>query len=842
MIEEILAPCGNIEMANAAIHNGAGAIYLGAPGLNARGRTIDFSLDEISAILDLCHLHGVRVFMAMNILIFERELQTLEPYLRQVLALGIDAVIVQDIGLVKLINKIAPEQTIHASTQMTVSSAEAIHETADLNLTRYVLSREMSLNEISQVRAHTEKELEVFVHGALCVSYSGQCLTSESFGGRSANRGQCAQSCRLDYKLYVDGLERELGSKKYLFSPQDLCGVEEISQLQEIGVNCFKIEGRLKSPEYVASVVSNYYQATRHRGQSTPSAMNEMGSTYSRGLYPGWLHGVKHQELVGGIYSSNQGVLVGKIISQARRDRQGPQIQVQPLRSFNTYQPPHEIEHLDLKAGDGVLFFQPVSGKSWGTKIYQVNGNTLGLSRELPVKEIEQLAQGWEVYRNSSPHIETKLQRSWKDKQSRKKMSIWVEISMIPGESIRMKIKDQDGNEALAFSSELVESARNKFMNEASIIEGMGGFGGSSYSAIHHKVDIQGKVFTSNKTLRALKQTAIETLNQKRCLRLNPCQETKVSFPTWKEEYLHNMPQKSTITSPHLNLLIRREDQIDELHHLPLQTVIMDFEFGKDYKIGLAKIRKMGYQAGIATLRVFKPGEDHHLKVIKWLKPNVILVRNLGALNWLKCNMDLSQTLLIGDHSLNITNSMTAEWMQDHGLDYIQPAHDCNKQQLFDLVQQYGSESIDLSLHHYMPTFHMEHCVFAAFLSNGNTVKDCGKPCESHQVEVRDHKGAQHFLKSDQECRNTLYNGLPQSASRLIRELLDFGVNSFRIEALLEDSRTLVTKVNAYAKLIQGEISPQNLFEELGVLEKYGITEGQLFNHTPFQDRKKERK
>lgn len=179
--------------------------------------------------------------------------------------------------------------------------------------------------------------------------------------------------------------------------------------------------------------------------------------------------------------------------------------------------------------------------------------------------------------------------------------------------------------------------------------------------------------------------------------------------------------------------------------------------------------------------------------------------------------------------------------MIQHGLETLQPAHDCNKEQLLDLIQQFGPRVFEIPLHHYMPTFHMEHCVFAAFLSQGNSVKDCGKVCEHHEVEVRDHKGVQHFLKSDQECRNTMFNGQPQSASRIVDELRSFGIQQFRLEALLEDSKSLAAKVEVYSQLICGELNADQVFQKLGVIEKYGVTEGQLFNNTPFQDRKKER-
>ena len=312
---ELLLPVGNLPMAIAAIHGGADAIYVGVPGFNARGRTQDLSITELKELIDHCHLYGVKVHLAFNVLVFENELATAAEILKEIIPLGPDAFIVQDLGLVQLIREMAPHMRIHGSTQMTVTNDEAIHLLEDLSVQRFVLGRENSLDEIKLIRKGTERELEVFVHGALCVAYSGQCFTSESLGGRSANRGQCAQSCRLSYEMYVDGEKRDLGDKKYLVSPQDLCGIEEVPALIEAGIDSFKVEGRLKGPEYVASAGVNYQRAIRGEKYSTA----DMATSYSRGFFSGWLHGVDHQRLVEGSYSAHRGQEIVERAVQARK-------------------------------------------------------------------------------------------------------------------------------------------------------------------------------------------------------------------------------------------------------------------------------------------------------------------------------------------------------------------------------------------------------------------------------------------------------------------------------------------------------------------------------------------
>jgi putative protease len=313
MKSELLLPVGNLNMCLAAIHHGADAIYVGVPFFNARGRTTDFSISDLKEMIDLCHLYGVRVNLAFNVVIFQNEFPKVAELLKEILPLNPDAFIVQDLGLAKLIREMAPHQRIHASTQMTVTNPDAIKFVDDLKIDRFVLGRENSLSEIQMIREQTDKELEVFVHGALCVAYSGQCFTSESLGGRSANRGQCAQSCRLEYELYVDDKKKEMGDKKYLVSPKDLMGIEEVTKLQEIGVNSFKVEGRLKTPEYVAATAKNYREVLDGAPLQLGKRTADLASTYSRGFFTGWLNGVDHQKLVDGSFSAHRGLEIGKI-------------------------------------------------------------------------------------------------------------------------------------------------------------------------------------------------------------------------------------------------------------------------------------------------------------------------------------------------------------------------------------------------------------------------------------------------------------------------------------------------------------------------------------------------
>ena len=258
----------------------------------------------------------------------------------------------------------------------------------------------------------------------------------------------------------------------------------------------------------------------------------------------------------------------------------------------------------------------------------------------------------------------------------------------------------------------------------------------------------------------------------------------------------------------------------------------MDYEFGKDYAESVRLLREAGFKVGIATTRILKPKEYYNFKIIERALPDAILVRNLGALQYFK---DKSFHL-VGDFSLNVANSISADYLLGKGLHSVCASYDLNQNQLEGLVK--NSSTIEVTLHQYMPEFHMEHCVFAAFMSKGSSFKDCGKPCEKHKVELKDAYGNMHFLKADQECRNTMFRATSQSASFLVAKMPK--VKTWRFEALYERGETLLSKITAYLKLLNGAETSQGISQLLGTTEKYGVTEGQLSNTKKWKDRKKE--
>ncbi|MBI4347986.1 MAG: U32 family peptidase [Elusimicrobia bacterium] len=842
---ELLLPVGDRAMALAAIHNGADAIYVGFPGFNARGRTADLAVDELRELIELCHLYGVKVNLAFNVLIFEQEFEAILPALERVLPLKPDAFIVQDLGLAALIRRMAPEQVLHASTQMTVTNHEAISLLEDLNLKRFVLGRENSLPEIRLIGEKSGKELEVFVHGALCVAYSGQCFTSESIGGRSANRGQCAQSCRFSYELHVDGEKRELGERQFLVSPKDLCALEEVPELIDAGVASFKVEGRLKSPEYVAASAREYRAAieARAQGRGLPpeeleASRRRMGSTYSRGFTPGWLHGVRHQELVDGRTSAHRGYEFGVV----RRVR-GRTLEVERTRP------------LELAPGDGVTWArsgdaQANQKKTEGAQLYGVRPGPAGLLELEFGRETFLPADlaGARIFLNLDHRLKKELQRSFADRNAMRRVPVRIHARLESGQPLWVRFSD--GARALeAEGEQRLEPAKKQPSSDESIRRELSALGATPFEALDVRLERASTepLFVPNQELKRLRQALTERLEAARkastidgfTVRPRPADEIRAWF--------EGSRSRATPGAARFNVLLRNIAQAKDvaeavskgtLRKDRLHSIALDFEFGRDYAPSLEALRGAGVSVGVATTRILKPQEYANLRAIERLKPDFILARNLGAVRYFT-EVSPFPGELRGDFSLNVTNHLTADYLFGKGLRTLCVSYDLNAQQVEDLLAATDASRLETTVHQYMPSFHMEHCVFAALLSNGNSFRDCGKPCERHEVKLKDQYGNWHFIKPDQECRNTMFNANAQSAAGFVARWARLGLGYARLEALNEAGPELIRKIAAYQEFLSGDKPSGAVLAELSSLEAYGLGRGALGREQEYKSRKK---
>ena len=853
---ELLLPVGQLEMALAAIHNGAHAIYLGFPQFNARGRSHDFGIEELQNIIETCHLYGVKVNLALNIVIFEDELDSIIQALKRVLPLNPDALIIQDLGLLDLVRKLAPEQVVHASTQMTVTNDLAIEFLDDLNIKRFVLGRENSLTEIELIKKNTDRELEVFVHGALCVSYSGQCFTSETIGGRSANRGQCAQSCRFGYELIVDGIPKNGINKDYLLSPKDLCGLDEIGRLMDIGVTSFKVEGRLKTPEYVASAAREFRQAMdlHQKGGDLSSeksqvAQRNLAANFSRGFHSGWLHGVDHQSLVDGTFSSHRGAPIGQVLK---------------------FEPPSSLlvellPEVTLDRGDGILWAQDQI--EWGSFIFSVdhvrdNKYRVGIDNEVflksqegfKTKSAETLWSNSKLYLNHDKNQRKDLQGSFSDKERLKRIPIQVEIELALDQPLVARVSD--GRWTLEERTQSQSTLALKFpLSDESLKEEFNSLGGSVFSLDGISITRKSSqpLFHNAKEIKNLRQSLIRRLSAERSQHRVDGENSKLNSDFNLEGDISQSLRALTPVNPRqenslrFNVLIRTREQAEalvtaasqgEIQVNEFQFIILDFEFGRDTKPALEALRAIGFRVGLATTRILKPQEYGNLKIIAGQSPDMILARNLGAISYFQDHSDFNGEIA-GDFSLNVTNHLTASYLLGKGLSTLCLSYDLNDIQVRDILQHGQGDRLEVTVHQFMPSFHMDHCVFAAFLSQGKSFKDCGKPCEKHLVQLKDQFGNLHWIKPDHECRNTMFNAQAQTALNSVEAWLDLGLGTVRYEALYETGQELLYKLKHYRHFFQGKQSLPETLPALMTQERYGLSDGSLSRQHKYQSRKK---
>ncbi len=836
---EILAPAGDWECAKAAVENGADAIYFGLERFNARMRAHNFTVADLPRLMEFLHRRGVRGYVTFNTLVFADELADAEQYLRSIIAAGVDAAIVQDVGICRLIRTLSPDFPIHTSTQMTVTSAAGVEFAKDLGANLVVLARENSLTEITAIQAAQKSAavslpLEVFVHGALCVAYSGQCLTSESLGGRSANRGECAQACRMPYELISDGAKVELGDRRYLLSPQDLAGLEILPELVRAGVASLKIEGRLKSAEYVANITRVYRaaldRALRDTGVDVPerpsaafdptAARYDLEMSFSRGLYTGWFRGINNQELAHARFGTKRGVFLGTVT------RVGPDFVALTLEA-------------PLKPGDGIVFDAGNPEiKEEGGRVYQVQprGAETVLRFGRGDIDFERVRAGHRVWKTNDPELDRRLRQTFEGEQIRFRRPIDLEVHGHVGAPLTLLARDAEGHVAQAQSATPLAPAEKQPLSTERLRDQLGRLGGTPFELGEFSNRLEGAVHLAVSELNELRRRVVAELDAQRAA---PKRWTLRSGAALAEILPRTQPQLAI--EPEIIVVIRHLHQLDAAWVAGARTIYAEFENPKKYRDAVTRFRELraadparaDATLWVAPPRIFKPGEEWILQQVLSCDADGYLVRNHDHLRV------FSEKRRRGDFSLNVANPLTAAFYRERfGLERVTASYDLNVAQLEALLQGAPGAWFDITLHQHMPMFHMEHCVFCAFLSDGTDYRSCGRPCDKHDVRLRDRIGAEHPLKADAGCRNTVYNSRAQTGAEFVDRLLALGARSFRIEFLNESADELQRTVGRYRQLLRGEITGAELWREFKLINQLGVTRGQL-EATPQLLRKK---
>ena len=854
---EILAPAGDLDSLRAALASGADAVYFGLDdGFNARARASNFSLERLPETLAMIHKAGARAYLTVNTLVFEPELPVVERLLRGVAEAGVDALIVQDPAVAILARALCPELELHGSTQMTISSGEGARFAAGLGISRVVVPRELSVAEIRRMAADTDLELEVFIHGALCVSWSGQCLTSEAWGGRSANRGQCAQSCRMPYELVVDGETRPLGDDvAYLLSPKDLAGVAAVPDLVDVGVHGLKIEGRLKGPEYVSTAVGGYRRWLDGVAAGAPDEatlardLAAMSTSYSRGFSPGFLGGSDHQHLVEGRFPKHRGAYLGRVVEVRAREivvdtaDQRPWTgglglpraarPVAPEGRPSAELPEPEVAAIEPRAGLGVVFDAgtPEDKHEQGGPLFRAERDggarstrwRLGFGQ--PGPDLARVAPGQRVWITSDPEVARRTRQLLDAGEPAGRVPLTLTVRGAAGAPLEVHAEAR-GHQVTVASTSPLASARGGGIDAVLLADKLGALGDTPFAIA--ALDTAGLAAGLHLPVSELKQ-----LRRELVAALEPRVARGPVRQVAQASVLESLRTPAAATAavpaaPTLVPLCRNDAQLDAVLAAGLPEVELDWMELVGLGRAVERARAAGLKVGIATVRVQKPGEEGFDARIAKLAPDSVLVRHWGALMHFRERPGASRPVLHGDFSLNVTNSITAAHLLGLGLDSVTAAHDLDAVQLFALLERAPAERVTVVLHHHIATFHTEHCTYAHLLSGGRDYKTCGRPCEEHALSLRDHVGLEHPVIVDVGCRNTVFNAQAQSAASLVPRLLERGVRRFRLEFVREDAAATARVLAAYQALLAGKVSAGEAVRQAGVHEQFGVTRGTM--------------
>jgi putative protease len=810
---EVMSPAGHWPQLGAAIEAGADSVYFGLHHFTARAK-VGFDLSELPEVMKTLHRRGVKGFVTFNTLVFEHELDEAARTLAAIADAGADAIIMQDLGVLKMAKQIAPDLEIHGSTQMSITSADGVRLAQSLGASRVTLARELSLDEIRAIRAVTDCELEIFVHGALCVAYSGQCFSSEAWGGRSANRGQCAQACRLPYQMIVDGKLQPLADARYLLSPGDLFALRQIPEIVDVGVSALKIEGRYKDSDYVALTTRAYRQAVDEAWAGRPVAVDraaelQLEQVYSRGFGPHFLTGTNHQAVVNGRAPRHRGVWMGRVL--------------RVLDDRIVLDPTEADAIAPLKAGDGVVFdaadWRSPEEPEEGGRLFSVDRRDGRLELRFANRAIDtrRIRRGDLVWRTHDPDIDRAVRPYVDAAVPVRKLAVNVRVLAREGEPLSTEWTAGQTTVEVQ-SAEPLGTARNRCLDEEYLRAQLGRLGNTPYELAAFQLTVEGAPFAPSSMLNQVRREAVEELQ--RVADRQPARRPSIASAPRPP-----IPAQPP-TPPHsFHLLVRTPEQLDAAIALRPASITLDYLDLYGLKPSLDRVRAAGLSPRVASPRVLKPGEERILDFLLSCDCP-ILVRSTGLLHALRGR---PHAALTGDFSLNAANARTAAELFDLGLDLLTPTHDLNAAQVAALARESGADRIEAIVYQHLPVFHTEHCVFCRFLSKGTSYRDCGRPCEAHLVALRDDSGRAHPVLADVGCRNTVFGAEAQEASRHLAEWREAGISRFRLEFAHESADQVTRVTRAFEEALAGRCSPRELAARLQKATPQGITEGSLF-------------
>lgn len=795
---ELLSPVGSMESLYAAVQNGCNAVYLGGKDFSARAYANNFSKEELETVCDYCHLRGVKVYVTVNTVYKKGELNGFLSFIDGLYAMGVDALIMQDLGAAMAAKEKYPDLPLHASTQLTANSLEDVEYLYDLGFSKVVLSRELTLGEVSHIASHARAQIETFIHGALCVSYSGQCLMSSMIGGRSGNRGRCAQTCRLPYSLCDRGGEI---TKGHLLSTKDMCTLAILPQLLASGVASFKIEGRMKNPEYVAGVTA-IYRKYMDLAQQDP-AHYQVGlkdekillQLFNRGGFTtGYYEEIAGADMMSVERPKTWGLKCGFV------DQYIPKYHKVMIRTRENMVP-----------GDGIEIWTS-QGEHVGTQITKPSraGEVITISLEGGIEKNDA------VYKTFDKALQDEWKKTWQ--KDERKIPVWGECRAKIGESITFKLYDNTGNAVFVTGTEVMP-AKNQPLSKEELQERLSKLGGTTFSMEMLQVDMDDAIYVGIKELNALRREAAERLRQ---------EILRKSHRTPKESKLLHMARPAKVTRKKLSALVVNPEQFkailktDGLKRIYFE---MNHAFGAFWQEALALAKDQGIELFAAMPQIERGITQHITKdlLAELLLSDIdgFLVRSGGQF----AQVRHSGKAVVVDYTLNVTNEKSLQTWLDAGAEQVCLSPELNAAE----IAAFAGKETEMLVYGYLPLMITQQCPIGNYVGGKAGKMYCSEKGTESLYFLQDRKGERFPLMPDCErCVCRILNGKPLFTLKFFDEVMDNGVGSVRLFFTKESGARAAQIARAYGEMVQGQKGPAAK-ELLRQMELRGSTKGHFF-------------
>jgi putative protease len=794
---ELLAPAGTWEALEAAVNAGANAVYLGGKAFGARAYASNFDRKEMEKAVYFCHMHHVRLYVTVNTLVDDKELPELEDYLVFLHNAGVDGIIVQDMGVIRAAQQIVPGLPLHASTQMTVTNSAGVKFAGEHGIVRVVPARELSLSDLDKACA-TGLEIEAFIHGALCVCYSGQCLMSSLIGGRSGNRGRCAQPCRLPYTL-VDKNGKDLLAGKdagqYLLSPKDLNTLQVLPRMIEAGVVSYKIEGRMKRPEYVAVVVDAYrramdsYKAGHY--EVPQKDLDNIEQIFNRDFTTAYLEKHQGRLMMSDRRPNNRGVLIGRV-QKLNQDHTKAVVKLEKA----------------LHTGDGLEFWVKVGGRV-GTVVntMRVNGRVVETAESGTLAEID-VPRGVRLNDRVFRTLDSELMAyagQFYGEKNKKRIPVTAAVTARMGSPLQVILTDPEGNTGCGVTDFIAEPARKHALDEAAVRKQIDRMGTTEYMLAALKTEIDEGVMVPMSEINEARRKACEALDDARLEAFAPARpkvKNQNTMRRWLAE-LERMQDHEQIETSQLTVWVDTVDKVKAALEAGADWILFggdryssrDVTF-TDYETAAKLTKEAGRHIAFATPRIVKEGQlaffSKFLQQAEDCGIDLLYVHNSGIWQLAK-ELEL-KTPLWADMSLNTYNTQSLQFWKEAGAAGATLSVELNMGQLAHLARV-SPLPLECLVQGPIEMMVSEYCAGGSFL--GHLDKGvCTFQCKE-EIYLHDRKDANFRLAGDQFCRMHVLNSQDLSVLGGLQELRAMGIARLRIDGRTyspEQVRGLVKK------------------------------------------------